>query len=70
MGWQQGMPKSLTFVDHYGFKILDAAADVNDAHDLDYDPADDMASYSSDSNSSTDDDDDSEWGDDFAQPLA
>ena len=68
MGWQQGMPKSLTFVDCYGFEILDAATGIDDDHDSDYYPADDMASSSSDSDSSTDDDD-SDQGDNFTQPL-
>ena len=62
MGHAQGMPKSLTFADWYGFELLDEADDVNDDHDSDFDPADDDVSYSSC-------DDDSAPGDDFAQPL-
>ena len=75
LGCQQGMPKSLTFTDWYGFKIPDAVDAIDGNHNLDYDPADDNAStvshtssYSSHSNDS-DDDDHSDWGNDFAQPL-
>ena len=48
MGCAQGMPKILTFADQYGFEIHNAADDVNDDHDSDYDPEDDGLSYSSD----------------------
>ena len=69
MGRTQGMPKSLTFADRYGFELVDVADDVDDDHDSDFDPADadDAISYSStDDNSSNDD---SDPGDDFSQPL-
>ena len=66
LGHVQGMPKSLTFADWYGFEFHDAVDDVDDDHDLDYDPVDDNASYSVDGTSS---DDDSDHGMDFAQPL-
>ena len=69
MDCAQGMPKSLTFTDHYSFKLLDDAADVDDDHDSDYDPVDDAASYLSNSYSSHSSDDDSDLDDDFAQPL-
>ena len=52
MGHAQGMPKSLTFADCYGFELLDES---------NFDPSDDDVSYSSS-------DDDSAPGDDFAQP--
>ena len=62
LGHAQGMPKSLTFADHYGFKLVDDADAVDDNHDSDFDPDD--ASYSS-----TSSDDNSDPGDDFGQPL-
>jgi hypothetical protein len=73
---QQGMPKTLTFADCYGFEIADAADDINDDHDSDYNPADDDASVASTSSSSSSsypnddsDDDNDNCGDGITQPL-
>jgi hypothetical protein len=74
LGRQQGMPKTLTFADHYGFEIADADDDIDDDHDSDHDPANDDASAASTSSSSSHPNDDSnndddDRGDGIAQPL-
>jgi hypothetical protein len=70
---EQGMPKTLTFADRYGFEIPDADDDVDDDHDSDYAPSDDEqsdgsdddGSYTSESDPGSDDGRDG----DIAQPL-
>jgi hypothetical protein len=46
LGRQQGMPKTITFADHFGHEIADGEDDVDDDHDSDYDP-DDSSTHSS-----------------------
>jgi hypothetical protein len=69
------MPKSLTFADHFGHKILDDTDDVDNDHDSDYDPSDDSdqssissGSYASSTSSSDDSDDDDDDSD--GQPIS
>lgn len=80
---EQGMPKSLTFADRFGFEILDDHGDVDDNHNSNYTPdndshassdASDDYSYEMESTSDDDNDggdDDSDHGGDAvaAQPL-
>ena len=67
----RGCPKvsSLTFTDHYGFKLADNAEDIEDDHDSFFDP--DNASHSSTSSDDNSDPDDNfgHPNDDFGQPL-
>ena len=71
----QGMPKSLTFTDCFGFELADDADDVDDDHGsavdptdaLDFDPADGSDDDSSDDDASSTAD--SDHGNDFGQPL-
>jgi hypothetical protein len=46
LGRQQGMPKTITFADRFGHEIPDGEDNVDDDHDLDYDP-DDGSTHSS-----------------------
>jgi hypothetical protein len=71
------MPKSLTFANRFGHKILDNADDVDDDHDSDYDPSDDSGqssvssrSYASSASSSDDSDDDDDDDDSNSQPIS
>jgi hypothetical protein len=61
---RQGMPRSLTFADRYGFEIFDDDDDVEDDADSTYNPEDDQSIDSeSDDNSDYDDDNEDEQDD-------
>jgi hypothetical protein len=44
LGHHQKMPKTLTSMDHFGFKLPDVDDKVDDEHDSNYEPDDDNAS--------------------------
>jgi hypothetical protein len=81
LGRQQGMPKTLTFADRFGFELPDGDDAVDDDHDSAYAPSDDDASdddastisdasSASSHSDSSDSDDDPDAGDAIiAQPL-
>jgi hypothetical protein len=55
LGWKQGMPKSLTFADWFSHEIMDEPDTVEDDHDSDYDPNNnlDQSTVSTDSSASS-----------------
>jgi hypothetical protein len=62
---QQGMPRTLTFADRFGFELVDKDDDVDDDNDSAYDPAEhDDNSIDDHSNNEFRDDDDNSPDDD------